>query len=220
MVAERTKNLMLGVAVLVVMIVGASAGFFLRVRKLEPKGSELTATAEAAGNLRIGDRFPDIALAGADGKVIAVKDLLDGSHFVAVNFHHPDCPCAANCGKLISAMGQAGYEDVRVLGILATGWDDPRVIAALDKQREEGIVTFPIVYDKDGAVRRLLGAKHTPELWLLDKDGRIAFYGAPENTLFPDAPGHRNLLREAVDALRRGERPAVTRYEPFGCEIE
>ena len=69
-------------------------------------------------------------------------------------------------------------------------------------------------------MKELLGAKRTPTIWVVDKEGRVAFVGAPESTLFPGAPGHRYLLREAVDAVRAGKAMEPRFFEPLGCPIE
>jgi peroxiredoxin len=229
--SEDRKNLTVGTVALIVLLLVLSAGaFLLKIRSVHQeklKGADTEAVAapaatpdEAAGNLRLGEKMPDFELKGDDGKPFHLADLQDGEHFVVVTFHHPDCPCAASCGKLISEMGHDGYTDVRVVGIQATDFDDERVKTALAQQVKDGIVTFPVYADRDGAVRKLLGATRTPEMWVLDKQGRIAFYGAPENTLFPGAPGHRFLLRDAIDALRKGKVPEIRRYDPIGCVID
>ncbi len=165
----------------------------------------------------MGDQFPDITLTRPEGGTVQLSVLEKPDTYTVVSFHHPDCPCSESCGLLIAEMSEEGYEDVNVVGILASDEDDPRDLEAMDEQRKEGIVNFPIFYDPDRSVRELLGATRTPEMWVLDKDGKVAFYGAPENTLFPGSKGHRYLLREAIDALRKNEEPEFIAYQPIGC---
>lgn len=178
------------------------------------------AAETSAGKFELGDKMPDFTLADADGNEVHLSDKLDGEHFVVVTSHHPDCPCAANCGRLISKMQSEGYDDVTIIGFMSEGTKDEYDLEALEEQKEAGIVTYPVYFDHDKEVMNLLGAERTPEIWVLDKDGTIQYWGAPENTLFPGTEGHRYLLQEAIDALRVGKQPEVRRYEPIGCPID
>jgi peroxiredoxin len=235
---ERSSMRAPSYLILAVMVIAGSAGIALRVgqsRSNEVKYDASSTLAEAeksgasegrsapgtaGGRLSLGDNFPDITLADGEGKPVRLHDLRGEDRFLVVLFHSPDCPCSASCGRLVNEMTAAGYDDVTVVGILASGHDDLRVMAALDEQIKDGTVTFPIYIDPEGDARRALGATRTPELWVVDKERRIAFYGAPENTLYPGSTGHRYLLREAIDALRKGERPEIERYDPIGCPID
>jgi peroxiredoxin len=174
-----------------------------------------------AGAFMMGEKLPDFTATAADGSTVRLADLLDGKHFVVINFHHPDCPCAENCGKLIADMEKAGeLKDVHVVGILAMAEPRERTMNALARQQREGSVTFPVYLDKGGELVKKFGAKRTPEVWVLDREGRIAYHGAPESTLFPGSTDHRFLLREALVALREGREPAVRQFDSIGCPIE
>lgn len=219
-------QLLIGAVILLAVVIAGATALILRVQSLSrqqvfavPASGEVEGRV-AAGNFFIGDKVPDLTLEPLGGEAVALSSLLDGGHFVAINFHHPDCPCAQSCGRLVAELLEEGHGDLHVVGILASGHDEPRVLRAIEEQRDNGVVTFPIYTDKDQSLRELFGAERTPEVWLLDKDGRIAFHGAPESTLFPGTRDHRYLLREAVEALRAGEQPEVTHYMAIGCPID
>ncbi len=225
--ASSNTGLLVGGGLFLLIVVVGSVLVFQRVRTVaEEQIAEAQALEEAkarieAGNLFIGDEFPDIEFETREGEVRRIGEFLGKDQYVVVNFHHPDCPCAANCGRLIAGMtGENGYDDVQVVGLLASGYDDPRVWNDLEAQRQEGIVTFPVFVDRGQKVMKQVGAKRTPEIWVLDKDGRVAYHGAPESTLFPGSVDHRYLLREAIDALRAGTAPEIQSTPSIGCLIE
>jgi peroxiredoxin len=216
------KTLLIGVIVILGIMVIGTAALILRVRSIT-QDQATQAAIEAripAGNFHIGGTLPPLTFTNAEGESVTLASLLDGNHFVVINFTHPDCPCARTCGELIATMFEEEGDDFHVVGILAAGEDDPRVVKALEEHRREGIVTYPVFLDRDRSLRKLFGATRTPEVWVLDKDGTIAYYGAPESTLFPGAEDHRFLLREAIVALRNGQEPEFRTFMPIGCPMD
>lgn len=203
-------------------IIGASAVAY-RVGQIagqqERERIEIERRAFPAGHLFLGDEFPRLTVHDRNDQPIQVRDMIDGEHFVVINFHHPDCPCAENCAYLIGDMQEEGYDDVRIVGIMSSGTRDERNLANLDRQIEEGAVTFPVYMDHDRSAQNTLGATRTPEIWVLDKEGRVRYHGAPESTLFPGSEDHRYLLKEAIDALREGQEPEIRLMAPIGCPI-
>lgn len=175
----------------------------------------------SAGALRLGDKLPDFELATYDGQRHRLADLVDGRRFVVVIWHSPACPCAHNCAKAIATeITPERYPDVAILGVLSDrAWDADWMKEDLARQQEAGVVTFPVVVDPDQSVRKLYGAERTPTVWVADREGRIRYWGAPENVLDPDGKGYRFLLGEALDALRAGQQPPTPRFDPIGCLI-
>lgn len=73
--------------------------------------------------------------------------------------------------------------------------------------------TFPVIRDPDTRLAKLLDARRTPEVFLLDGDGKLRYHGRIASKIgTPD-------LRNALDALLAGRpiEPAVTKA--FGCAI-
>jgi peroxiredoxin len=173
-----------------------------------------------AGKFFIGDKLPDFSATDGEGNTFQLSQALDGEHFVVVNFHHPDCPCSVNCSRLINSMMDEGTDDITVVGLLSSGYDDERVLNALQDQRDEGILRYAVYFDPDQKLKERFGATRTPEAWVLDKEGYIRYYGAPESTLFPRSKDYRPLLKEALVAMRENKTPEIQAMRSIGCPIE
>jgi hypothetical protein len=81
-----------------------------------------------------------------------------------------------------------------------------------DHARQHGH-TFPIVRDADGKLAELFDARRTPEVFLLDGNGRLRYHGRIASKISsPD-------LKNALDSFLAGRdiRPAETKA--FGCAI-
>ena len=68
---------------------------------------------------------------------------------------------------------------------------------------------FPILLDESGAVGRAYGAKTTPHMFVIGKDGKVAYSGAIDNDPSPTEPGERNYVISALRA--RDGRPRGAR---------
>ncbi|MGF1573408.1 MAG: redoxin domain-containing protein [Sumerlaeia bacterium] len=175
-----------------------------------------------AGALKIGDKLPDFTLKTLEGESIQLSSLFDGESIVAVIWHSPACPCAANCLSAVREdLTSEKYKRLKILGVAsdsqqATEW----FTTDLQSQKESGMLTFPVVFDTDQAVMKAYGAKRTPTVYLADEQGILRFWGAPENTLFPGSEGHRSLITESVDAVLAKKTPDPQTYPSIGCLIE
>ena len=62
-------------------------------------------------------------------------------------------------------------------------------------------------------------AKTTPDVFVVDREGRIAYRGAPDAD-HRDPSLDAAWLRRALDALLAGKHPDQAETEPVGCSIK
>jgi peroxiredoxin len=94
--------------------------------------------------------------------------------------------------------------------------DSPEAMA--ERVRVEGW-TVPYLHDAEQSVARAWGARATPDVFVLDAEGRVVYRGAP------DADHQRpefeaQWLRDALAATLAGETPEPAETEPVGCSIK
>jgi len=73
-------------------------------------------------------------------------------------------------------------------------------------------------YDETQAVGRAYGATNTPQFFVLDKERKIRYTGAMDDSQREDKVT-KTYLRDAVDAVLKGETPAVEETRPEGCNV-
>jgi hypothetical protein len=80
---------------------------------------------------------------------------------------------------------------------------------------------FPYLYDASQAVAKAFDARCTPDLFIFDSEGKLAYRGQ-----FDDArPGNQIPVtgrdaRAAVDTLVAGGQPAAGQKPSIGCSIK
>jgi len=76
-----------------------------------------------------------------------------------------------------------------------------------------------VLLDADGKVGRLYDAKVTPHMFVVGKDGVIAYRGAIDDKATPkpaDVEGAKNYVADACDALLADKMPEVRDTKPYG----
>ena len=74
-------------------------------------------------------------------------------------------------------------------------------------------------YDESQAVGQAYGATNTPQFFVLDKERKIRYTGAMDDNQ-TEAKVKKTYLRDAVDAVLKGETPAVEETQPKGCGVK
>jgi hypothetical protein len=79
--------------------------------------------------------------------------------------------------------------------------------------------SYPYAHDESQAVARAYGASRTPEVFLFDRERRLVYHGAIDDSRDPGRVRER-YLRDALDALLDDGVPAVAETPPVGCTIK
>ncbi|MGI8922726.1 MAG: redoxin family protein [Fimbriimonadales bacterium] len=104
------------------------------------------------------------------------------------------------------------------LGVLAlfSNYDETAVAVSTFAANAE--VDFDIALDSGNAFADAYRATRTPEVFLMDADGKVAYTGAVDSSTWPAAENLPFLMR-SIEAVSKGELPKIARSLPFGTVI-
>jgi peroxiredoxin len=165
----------------------------------------------------VGTEAPTFTLPDTDG----VEHSPGGAPATLVVFTCNHCPYALAWHDRIAAVAR-DYSDVNVLAINSNDAERyPR--DSFDAMRErvaaDGGWPMPYLHDASQEVARAFDAKTTPDCFVIDAGGRIAYRGAPDAD-YQDPSLDAAWLREALDAVLAGSEPARAETKPVGCSIK
>jgi len=181
----------------------------------------LAASATSAGEfnkkLSIGDAAPAWKdLPGVDGKKHALADLKD-KPFVVLVFTCNSCPIAVDYEDRIIAFTKKYDGKVAVVAVNVNVIEQDKLPKMVERSKEKGF-NFPYLFDESQQIAKDYGASYTPEFFVLDKDRKIAYLGAMDDTSTA-ANVKVRFLDDALDALLKGEKPAKGETLARGCLI-
>jgi peroxiredoxin len=166
--------------------------------------------------LSIGASAPTHELPDTEGNRHALHE--DGATTVVV-FTCNHCPYALAWHDRLA--GVAADYDVRFLAVNPN--DAERYpgdsYEAMQRRVAEEDWSFPYLHDEDQEAARSFGAKTTPDVFVLDGEGRLRYRGAPDAD-HRDPSQDAVWLREALDALLAGEEIARPETDPVGCSVK
>jgi len=181
-------------------------------------------TAEVA----IDKPAPDFTLMGVDGKEYSLSDF-KGKDVVLewINF---DCPFvkkhyhSGNMPMLQKKYG--GMEDVVWLSICSSApgkqgnFSDDEILAHM---KDFNWHATAYLKDSDGMVGRMYGAKTTPHMFVIDKEGVLRYAGAIDNipsTRVEDVKEATNYVSSALDEIMAKKAVATKTSTPYGCGVK
>jgi peroxiredoxin len=91
--------------------------------------------------------------------------------------------------------------------------------AMRERVEEDGGWPLPYLRDESQEVAHAYGAKTTPDVFVLDGEGRLRYRGAPDPD-YEDPSLNASWLREALDSVLEGEDPARPETDPVGCSVK
>ncbi len=182
----------------------------------------LTATAWA---VEVGQPAPDFTGTDITGKTIKLADYK--GKIVVLESYNSDCPFCHNqyqTGATQELQKQLAAKGVVWLLVNSVNPHNGSHRTAAEAQKEYAdlkIAAAAWIDDSAGTIGHLYGMKTTPHVFVVAKDGTIAYEGAMDDHPDPehDPRTARNYVKEAVDDLLAGKPIAVTQTKPYGCAV-
>lgn len=166
---------------------------------------------------------PDFELPGIDEDVHHLSRYLEKFRAIAVIFMCNHCPYVHLYLNRMKEL-QADFQDrdVTLIGINANdqtqypddSFENMKIFAANNQ------LNFPYIRDVAQDVAESFGASKTPEVFLLDQDGRLRYKGLIDDNADDPAAVQVSYLRGAIDQLLKSEPVEPSSTEAIGCSIK
>jgi peroxiredoxin len=179
--------------------------------------------AASAFGLNIGDKAPSssVKMKNVDGSAVSIADVA-GKEGTLVVFSCNHCPFVKAWQGRIASVGNAAK--AKGVGVIVINSNDPTAnaedsYAEMQKRSKDLGFTFPYVVDATSDVALAFGATRTPEAFLFDKDGKLVYHGAIDDSKEADQVS-KHFLQDAVDAAVAGRAVPVAETKFVGCGIK
>ena len=166
---------------------------------------------------------PDFELPGVDEEVHHLARYLEKFRAIGVVFMCNHCPYVQLYLDRLKAL-QADFKDrgVTLIGINANDANqypddsfENMKIFATDNQ-----LNFPYIRDVAQDVAESFGASKTPEVFLLDRDGRLRYKGSIDDNADDAGAVQVSYLRSAIDQLLNDKSVEPSSTEAIGCSVK
>lgn len=160
----------------------------------------------------VGAPAPGFSLPDTYGKTFTLSEFKGKT--VVLEWVNQKCPISR--GKHEDKTMQTTYAKYAAKGVVWLGIDSSHYLKAESNRvyAAEKHLNYPILHDPDGKVGRAYGAKTTPHMFVVDKEGKLTYDGAI------DDKSKTNYVAAALDSLLAGKPIAKRKTEPYGCSVK
>ena len=167
--------------------------------------------------MKLGEPAPRFELPATDGDTYSLRDVP-----TAVVFTCNHCPYALAWHERLLAVARDYADSAEMLMINPNDAQRyPRDSFEAMRRRVEADGGWPAPYLRDEAqeVARAYDAKKTPDVFVVDVEGRLRYRGAPDAD-YDDPSQDVAWLRGALDAVLSGRDPEPAETDPVGCSVK
>jgi peroxiredoxin len=175
----------------------------------------------------VGSAAPDFSAPDTNGKTHSLSQYK--GKYLVLEWFNPECPFvkkhygSGNMQKLqeeytskgvvwltidSNAPGSEGNLSADAASKVMTGW----------KTRQTALLLDP-----EGKAGRAYGAKNTPNMVVINPEGKIVYEGAIDSKATPnpaDIPSSTNYVKVALDESLEGKPITTSTTKPYGCSVK
>jgi len=173
----------------------------------------------------VGDIATDFKLKNIDDTMVSLSDYGNAKGFIVI-FTCNHCPYSVAYEDRIIAL-DAEFKD-KGYPVIAINPNNPEVYKSDSfenmkvRAKEKGF-TFPYLLDAEQTIFPQYGAKKTPHVYVLQKEASgnlVKYIGAIDNNYSNADKADKHYVKDAVNALLKGEVVKVTETKAIGCSIK
>jgi peroxiredoxin len=175
----------------------------------------------------VGSAAPDFSLTDASGKAHSLSQYK--GKYVVIEWFNPECPFvkkhygSGNMQKL-----QQQYTGKGIVWLTIDS-NAPGTEGNITPEQAQKIIASwkthqtALLLDPEGKAGRAYGAKNTPNMVVIDLEGKIAYEGAIDSKATPnpaDIPNSTNYVKAALDESLAGKAVTTPQTKPYGCSVK
>src|ERR1700731_2125733 len=187
----------------------------------------ITGAIYAAEVPPVGTAAPDFSLTDSNGKAHSLSQYK--GKYVVLEWFNPECPFVKkhygsdNMQKL-----QAEYTDKGVVWLTIDS-NAPGTEGNISPDQAQKIMgswkthQTALLLDPESKVAKLYGAKNTPNMVVINPEGKIVYEGAIDSKASPnpaDIPRSTNYVKAALDESLAGKPVSNPTTKPYGCSVK
>jgi peroxiredoxin len=175
-------------------------------------------------HVEIGAAAPGFSAMGADGRTHRLSDY--AGKIVVLEWTSPACPYTGmkyQDGAMQALQKKATAQGVAWITIDTAAPDRPGYLspaAAKARIAKTGMHVTAFLSDPDGRIGRAYGAKTTPHMFVIGRNGKLAYQGAVDDNPADELPGGQSYVMPAIAALKAGRPVDIPETLPYGCAVE
>ncbi len=174
-----------------------------------------------------GEAAPEFTLTDSKGTSHKLSDFR--GKFVVLEWLNHECPfvkkhySSGNMQKLQQEYTAKGVVWLSIISS-APGKQGHRTGPQAEADtKDKNAAPTAVLLDPSGEVGKKYDAKTTPEMFVLDKEGKILYAGAIDSiksTDSADIAKAENHVRQALDAALAGQPVPTPKTKPYGCSVK
>lgn len=186
------------------------------------------AVAGSAGAAaRVGEPAPDFSGVDTAGKTHRLADYR--GQLVVLEWTNHDCPFVQkhyDAGNMQAQQREATGQGVVWLSVISSAPGKQGHVSAAEADRltaERAAAPTAVLLDESGTIGRAYGARTTPHMYLVDRDGTLVYMGGIDSVPSSnpdDIPGARQHLRVALNEVLQGKPVSEPVTRPYGCSVK
>ncbi|MBN8520765.1 MAG: thioredoxin family protein [Alphaproteobacteria bacterium] len=187
----------------------------------------ITTATPAQAAIEIGKPAPEFTATDTNGKTHKLSDFKGKN--VVLEWTNPGCPFVIkhyDVGNMQKLQEKYTAEGVIWLSINSSAAGKEGNMTPEESNKyitEQKSKETARIIDADGTIGKLYDAKTTPHMFVIDKDGNVAYMGAIDSdSSFKSEKieGATNYVSAALDALLADKPVETTSTKPYGCSVK